>query len=112
MSGAPAATITDPIAARALGFYTFFGAPVPSLPGSPPANSIRWTGTLTAPRTGNYRFALTAFGTGRVYLDDELVIDVPATPDTETRSSTSASSRARRDDIRIEYSATRRRRRS
>ena len=103
LSGAPAATITDPIAARALGFYTFFGAPVPSLPGSPPANSIRWTGTLTAPQTGNYRFALTAFGTGRVYLDDELVIDVPATPSTETRYFNVRLVAGQAHDIRIEY---------
>jgi beta-glucosidase len=103
LSGIPAATITDPIAARALGFYTFFGAPVPSLPGSPPANSIRWTGTLTAPQTGNYRFALTAFGTGRVYLDDELVIDVPATPNTETRSFNVRLVAGHAHTIRIEY---------
>jgi beta-glucosidase len=105
LSGTPAATITDPIAARALGFYTFFGAPVPSLPGSPPANSIRWTGTLTAPQTGDYRFALTAFGTGRVYLDDQLVIDVPATPDTETRYFSVHLVAGQAHDIRIEYLA-------
>ena len=105
LSGTPAATITDPIAARALGFYTFFGAPVPSLPGSPPASSIRWTGTLTAPQTGNYRFALTAFGTGRVYLDDELVIDVPATPNTETRYFNVRLVAGQAHDIRIEYLA-------
>ena len=108
----PAATITDPIAARRLASTRLFGVPIPSLPGSPPANSIRSTGTLTPPQTSDYRFALTAFGTGRVYLDDELVMDVPATPDTGTRYLDARLIEGRRMTSASSTSATLRRRRS
>ena len=56
--------------------------------------------------------ALTAFGTGRVYLDDGLVIDVPATPNTETRYFNVHLVAGQAHDIRIEYLGNRRRRRS
>lgn len=75
LSGSPATTVTDPIAARAQGFYLFFPAPVPGLPIVGSASSIRWTGTLTAPETGDYRFALTAFGTARAFLDGRQVAE-------------------------------------
>jgi beta-glucosidase len=37
--------------------------------------SARWTGTLTAPDTGRYLFQLVTTGTGRVYLDGELLLE-------------------------------------
>ena len=55
-----------------------------SLPTPPNSGSIRWTGTLTAPQSGTYRFAITAFGAAKLYLDGALVLDVPGT-DWETR---------------------------
>ena len=54
----------DPIAAQNQGFYTFFNAQSPHLPTPPNSGSIRWTGTLTAPRSGTYRFAITTLGSG------------------------------------------------
>ncbi len=76
LSGAPITTIIDPIAARTQGFYTFLPAPTPGLPDAPGAGSIRWSGTLTAPTTGNYRFELSAFGSARAWLDGKQVADL------------------------------------
>ena len=44
----------------------------------PPSNalSVRFTGTLTAPASGEYRLSLAGFGDGRVFLDDQLVVDM------------------------------------
>jgi beta-glucosidase len=75
-AGAPIATLTDPIAARTQGFYTFLPAPSPGLPDAPGADSIRWTGTLTAPTTGDYRFELQAFGSARAWLNGQLVANL------------------------------------
>jgi beta-glucosidase len=41
------------------------------------AISVRWTGSITAPTTGNYTLSLTHLGTARLYLDDQLLIDDP-----------------------------------
>ena len=83
-TGDPAATEVDPIAAQNQGFYTFFNAQSPHLPTPPNSGSIRWTGTLTAPQSGTYRFAITTLGAAKLYLDGALVLDVPGT-DWETR---------------------------
>jgi beta-glucosidase len=37
--------------------------------------SVRWTGTLIAPTSGDYLLSLTTLGTARLYLDDQLLID-------------------------------------
>ncbi len=41
------------------------------------AISVRWTGSITAPTTGNYILSLTHLGTAHLYLDDQLLIDDP-----------------------------------
>jgi beta-glucosidase len=41
------------------------------------ATSIRWTGSITPPTTGNYTLSLTHLGTARLYLDGQLLIDDP-----------------------------------
>jgi beta-glucosidase len=108
LSGAPVATITDPIAARAQGFYLFLPAPTPGLPVAPQAGSIRWTGTLTAPTTGNYRFNLTAFGTARAFLDGELLAEMGPSQHVGHPDERTFDLRLRageRHDIRIEYLA-------
>ena len=56
----------------------------PHLPTPPNSGSIRWTGTLTAPQSGTYRFAITTLGAAKLYLDGALVLDVPGI-DWETR---------------------------
>jgi beta-glucosidase len=37
--------------------------------------AARWTGTLTAPRTGNYKIGLTGNDGYRLYINDQLVVD-------------------------------------
>jgi beta-glucosidase len=79
--GEPVLDRTEPQAAVNLGllfalpaFGTSSLPPVPpELIGSP--ISIRWTGTITAPTTGDYELSLTSLGGSRLYLDGELAID-------------------------------------
>ena len=104
-SGEPAAVVEDPIAARGQGFYTFFGAPVPSQPAAPNATSIRWTGTLTAPETGTYRFGLTSFGTGRVVVDGRTMVEITGGVEHTTRFFTLRLVAGQAHDLRIEYQA-------
>ena len=37
--------------------------------------SIRWTGSFLAPESGDYRFGLLTDGFGRIYVDDQLVVE-------------------------------------
>ena len=37
--------------------------------------SMRWTGTITPPATGNYEFNVTTSGKNRLYIDDKLIIN-------------------------------------
>src|SRR5262249_36721910 len=63
-SGTPVATQTDPVPA-------VNGAP--SIPGLPGAWSVRWTGTLTAPTTGDYRLSVSRNGAFRVIVGGKVV---------------------------------------
>ena len=63
-SGTPVATRTDPVPA-------VNGAP--SIPGLPAAWSVRWTGTLTAPTSGAYRFSVSGNGAFRVFVGGRLI---------------------------------------
>jgi beta-glucosidase len=63
-SGTPVATQTDPVPA-------VNGAP--SIPGLPSAWSVRWTGTLTAPTTGDYRLSVSGNGAFRVIIGGKVV---------------------------------------
>jgi len=81
--GQPRIVRIEPGAALIRGFFDFAGLNAAS-PKLPPAIaglgvrfSARWTGTLTAPTDGDYLLALTCLGSGRLYVDDRLVIDAP-----------------------------------
>jgi beta-glucosidase len=63
-SGTPVATQTDPVPA-------VNGAP--PVPGLPAAWSVRWTGTLTAPTSGAYRFSVSGNGAFRVFIGGKLI---------------------------------------
>ncbi|HEX2756562.1 MAG TPA: glycoside hydrolase family 3 C-terminal domain-containing protein [Candidatus Limnocylindrales bacterium] len=73
----------DPEVALNLGFYNIplFNGISPKLaltPGSLNGRmSARWTGSLVVPLTGRYELSLTSFGAGRLFVDGELVIDIP-----------------------------------
>jgi beta-glucosidase len=64
-----------------LGLFNFAMANASSLPQLPEVfnndMSARWTGSLTAPATGDYILSLTHLGTARLYLDGQRLIDDP-----------------------------------
>ncbi len=68
-SGTAVATRVDPT-------VNFASRPLPlaTIPGTPGANSGVWTGTLTPPRTGVYRFSLEVAGVAQLYLNGRLIV--------------------------------------
>ena len=69
LSGSPTVTRTDPNVD-----YTWDGAsPAPGVPGE--NFSVKWTGTLTPPKTGTYTFGLTSDDGSRLFINGKQVID-------------------------------------
>ena len=70
--------------------------------------SVRYSGSLTAPRAGDYRLSLTGWGDAELYIDDELV----ATMDGQDGQRVTATSdpltltRGQEVEVRIEYSSS------
>ena len=87
--GEPRLVRIDRQVALNLGFFNFGGMNASSLPMTPAefnkAISVRWTGNLIVPLTGDYTLSLTNLGTARLYLDDQLLINDPGVT-LETRS--------------------------
>ena len=88
-SGAPGLTRTEAQALYDTGFtgspafqnlIAFQTPPTPILAGLSPAGtgdqSVRYTGSLVAPSTGSYVLGGTGWGDARVWLDDQLVVDM------------------------------------
>ena len=88
-SGAPGLTRTEAQALYDTGFtgspafqnlIAFQTPPTPILAGLSPAGtgdqSVRYTGSLVAPTTGSYVLGGTGWGDARVWLDDQLVVDM------------------------------------
>jgi len=79
-SGEPVATGLDRQAAMSLGFMSY-GLTPSSVESSAPPDftssqfSVRWTGTLTAPATGEYTFHLSTRGQGALYINGTPVIN-------------------------------------
>ncbi len=92
-----------------LGFFNYSTFNASSLTIPPELNnaiSVRWTGGITAPTTGNYTLSLTHLGTARLYLDGQLLIDDPGIM-LETRSVTMHLVAGQPHALRIEYAADR-----
>src|SRR5712691_4854671 len=86
--GEPKLVRTDRQVALNLGFfnYSIFNASSLRTPEEfNNAISVRWTGSLSGPVTGEYTLSLTHLGTARLYLDGQLLIDDPGIT-LETRS--------------------------
>lgn len=95
--GDPLLTRIDPQVDLNLGFFNFpgFNASSPKSPVTPGELngqiSVRWTGTITAPATGDYVLALTGLGTTSLALDGRPLIRLsgrvadPFAPATEDR---------------------------
>jgi beta-glucosidase len=83
--GEPSLVRTDPQVDLNLGFFNFpgFNASSPKLPSTPTELngqiSVRWSGSINAPASGEYVLSLTSLGTARLYLDDQLLISSAGT---------------------------------
>ena len=93
-----------------LGLFNFAMANASSLPPLPEdfnnAMSVRWTGSLSVPATGNYTLSLTHLGTARLFLDGQLLINDPGLSlriESVTRHLVAGEPHA----LRIEYAADR-----
>ena len=107
--GEPRLVRTDRQVALNLGFfnYSLFNASSLRTPEEfNNAISVRWTGSLTAPVTGEYTLALTHLGTARLFLDGRLLIDEPGVT-LSTQSVTLHLVAGQAYALRIDYAADR-----
>lgn len=65
--------------------------------------SARWTGTLTAPRTGDYVFELVSDDGSKLYLDDKLVIDNWGDHGPQSRTSAVKFEAGKQYALRVDY---------
>ncbi len=94
----PAATVrTDPRIDFDWGRYN----PTPELTGN--NFSVRWTGKLKAPESGNYTLGFTADDGARLYIDGKLLVDAWASNPTKTVTKEIALEAGRSYDLRMEY---------
>jgi beta-glucosidase len=108
--GEPRLVRTDRQVNLNLGFFNYSSMTASSLPATPTdlnnAISVRWTGNITVPATGDYTLSLTHLGTARLYLDGELLID-DAGNTMATHSVTMHLLAAQPHALRIDYAADR-----
>ena len=107
--GEPKLVRTDRQVALNLGFfnYSIFNASSLTTPEEfNNAISVRWTGSITAPTTGEYTLSLTHLGTARLFLDGRLLIDDPGST-LGTQSVTLQLVADQPHTLRIDYAADR-----
>ncbi len=75
--------------------------PTPELSGN--NFSVRWTGKLTPPESGNYTLGFTADDGARLYLDGKLLVEAWASNPTKTVTKEIALEGGRSYDLRMEY---------
>jgi beta-glucosidase len=92
-------------------FASLYSSQVPPVPaiGNPlgSGQSVRYTGFLTAPSTGTYRLGLTGWGDGKVFLDDQLLVDMTGADGRRAVDAPVRLTAGQRYAIRVEYAATR-----
>ncbi|WP_422391082.1 glycoside hydrolase family 3 protein [Arthrobacter sp. N1] len=109
-AGTPTVTRVEDQVAMSAGFLALdglYGSSVPKIPGYPFGGPLtaRWSGTITAPATGEYTLSLTGFGSARLFLDGEEVIDASDPHAVRTDSSLALQLDAgEARDLRVEYS--------
>jgi beta-glucosidase len=97
LAGIPQFVRTDP----QIYFEWGQGGPGPDFPGD--YFSVRWSGTLTAPKTGEIEFYLASDDGSRMYCNDQLVIDNWGDHGRQTRSGKVRLEQGRAYRIKIEY---------
>jgi beta-glucosidase len=109
-AGEPDLVRTDRQVALNYGFFNYPGFNASSLPPTPVkfnnSLSARWTGSITAPATGDYTLSLTHLGTARLSLDDRRLIDDPGVT-LSTQSATVHLVAGEPHALRIEYASDR-----
>ncbi|HKY41989.1 MAG TPA: glycoside hydrolase family 3 C-terminal domain-containing protein [Pyrinomonadaceae bacterium] len=75
--------------------------PTPELTGN--NFSVRWTGKLTPPESGNYKLGFTADDGARLYIDGKLLVDAWSSNPTKTVTKEIALEGGRSYDLRMEY---------
>src|SRR5439155_25093648 len=108
--GEPCLVRTDEHIGLNLGFFNSFGQGAFSLPPTPQelnnAMSVRWSGNITVPATGDATLALTQLGTDRLFLNGRLLIeDHGVTLQTQTVTMQLVAGQSY--PLRIEYAADR-----
>lgn len=96
-------------------FASLYGSqvpPTPTLAGAGPAGggdqSVRYTGELVAPSTGEYVLGATGWGDARVWLDGQLIIDMTGEGGRrDVRSAPVQLEAGRAYDLRVDYSQNR-----
>lgn len=105
--GEPTLTRIDRQIALNLGFFNFFNASSVKTPGQfNNALSVRWTGSIRVPASGEYTLALTHLGTVRLFLDGQLLLDDPGIT-LDTQSVTLHLIAGEPHALRIDYAADR-----
>jgi beta-glucosidase len=119
LSGAAALTRTEAQVAYDTGFTgggpafaNLFGSQTPATPTVGASEfgpqSVRYTGSLVAPSTGDYVLGGTGWGDARVFVDDQLVIDMTGTDGRrDVHSAPLALTAGQEYDLRVEYSRSR-----
>lgn len=108
-AGTPSVTRVEDQIAMSAGFLALdglYGSNVPKIPGYPFGGPLtaRWTGTITAPTDGEYKLALTGFGSARLFLDGEEIIN--ASDPHAVRTDTSLALQLKKGEaheLRVEY---------
>jgi beta-glucosidase len=108
--GAPWVVRVDPQVAVSLGFFNYPSVSASSRPQLPNLFSLRplaarWTGTLTAPATGEYVLALTSRGRASVRLDGSVVLERLDAAGLATTSATVRLVEGEPRELRVEYVA-------
>jgi beta-glucosidase len=109
-SGDPDIRRVDGQPAVSLGFFSYQSVNASSVPQSLirytlSKFSARWTGTLTAPATGDFQLSLTTRGRGWLWIDGNLVIDDSVSHDLGTKTASVHLVAGEQHAIRIDYSA-------
>lgn len=108
--GAPDLRRVDGQVALSLGFFSYQSVNASSVPQSLVQYTLskfsaRWTGTLTAPATGDFQFSLTSRGRGWLWIDGDLLIDDSVSHDLGSRTATVHLGAGEQHAIRVDYSA-------
>jgi beta-glucosidase len=107
-TGPPDLVRTDPGVNADWNWYAqdqFSATSAPGIPPSPGDLSARWTGSFTAPSTGDYTFDLTSGGAGALYWDGRTLINNDGSRSMATRTATVHLAAGQRHDVRIDFAS-------